>query len=83
MTSPERTQLDTVMDTVARFIKRHHASERVNVAAIGNRVPQLHIHVVGRYQGDPCWPEPIWGNLDPGPIWPQSNIESIRKQLGL
>ncbi len=35
--------------------------EKLNVAAIGNRQRQLHIHVVGRREGDPNWPDPIWG----------------------
>lgn len=35
--------------------------EKLNVAAIGNRQRQLHIHVAGRHEGDPNWPDPIWG----------------------
>lgn len=35
--------------------------EKVNVAALGNVVPQLHVHVVGRRTGDPAWPGPVWG----------------------
>lgn len=34
---------------------------RVNVGALGNVVPQLHVHVVGRWPGDPAWPGPVWG----------------------
>lgn len=35
--------------------------EKLNVAALGNITPQLHVHVVGRRQGDPAWPGPVWG----------------------
>ena len=35
--------------------------DKVNVAAIGNVVPQLHVHVVGRFRSDPAWPGPVWG----------------------
>lgn len=35
--------------------------ERVNVGQLGNEVPQLHVHVVGRFPGDPSWPGPVWG----------------------
>jgi diadenosine tetraphosphate (Ap4A) HIT family hydrolase len=35
--------------------------DKVNVAAIGNIVPQLHVHVVGRFHSDPAWPGPVWG----------------------
>ena len=41
--------------------------EKVNVAALGNVVPQLHVHVVGRRGGDPAWPGPVWGVGAPEP----------------
>ena len=34
---------------------------KINVAALGNVVPQLHVHVVGRRPDDPAWPGPVWG----------------------
>lgn len=37
------------------------ACEKLNVAALGNMVPQLHIHVIARRQDDPAWPGPVWG----------------------
>lgn len=33
----------------------------LNVAALGNVVPQLHVHVIGRFPDDPAWPRPVWG----------------------
>jgi len=36
--------------------------DRVNVAALGNLVPQLHIHVIGRHGRDAAWPGPVWGH---------------------
>jgi diadenosine tetraphosphate (Ap4A) HIT family hydrolase len=47
----------------ACFIKNEFAVSKINFAAIGNVVPQLHLHVVGRHADDPCWPAPVWGNL--------------------
>ncbi len=35
--------------------------DKVNVAALGNVVPQLHVHVIGRFLSDPAWPRPVWG----------------------
>ena len=35
--------------------------DKVNVATLGNVVPQLHVHVVGRFRSDPAWPGPVWG----------------------
>ena len=48
---------------VSGFIKTELGFGKVNFASIGNVVPQLHLHVVGRRPGDPCWPSPVWGNL--------------------
>lgn len=36
--------------------------DKVNIGAIGNLVPQLHVHVVGRFLSDPAWPGPVWGH---------------------
>lgn len=36
--------------------------DKVNVAALGNAVEQLHVHVVGRFRSDPAWPGPVWGH---------------------
>jgi diadenosine tetraphosphate (Ap4A) HIT family hydrolase len=38
--------------------------DKLNVAALGNMVPQLHVHHVVRYEGDEAWPGPIWGVVD-------------------
>jgi diadenosine tetraphosphate (Ap4A) HIT family hydrolase len=35
---------------------------KVNIGALGNLVPQLHVHVLGRHSGDPAWPGPVWGH---------------------
>ena len=37
------------------------AVEKLNLGALGNVTPQLHLHVVGRHAGDPAWPGPVWG----------------------
>lgn len=41
------------------------APDKINVAALGNMVPQLHIHVVARFTTDAAWPNPIWGVVPP------------------
>ncbi len=46
---------------VATFIEQYFKAEKVNLGAIGNIVPQLHIHAIGRFQNDPEWPNPVWG----------------------
>lgn len=44
------------------------AVEKLNVGALGNVTPQLHVHVVGRRSGDPAWPGPVWGNGEAQPL---------------
>jgi diadenosine tetraphosphate (Ap4A) HIT family hydrolase len=46
---------------VAAALKKATGAEKINVAAIGNIVRQLHVHVVARFEGDANWPGPIWG----------------------
>lgn len=41
--------------------------DKMNVAALGNAVPQLHIHVIARFETDPAWPGPIWGKAPATP----------------
>jgi diadenosine tetraphosphate (Ap4A) HIT family hydrolase len=47
---------------VSLALKYLTGCDTINVAAIGNAVPQLHIHIVGRRQSDPLWPKPIFGD---------------------
>lgn len=74
---PSRRELDEEIDTVARCLKRSLGAQKINVAAIGNLVPQLHVHVVGRQPGDPCWPGVVWGNLPHGPAWAPEQLREI------
>ncbi len=47
--------------TLGKALMAHYQGEKLNVAMLGNMVPQLHLHHVIRYASDPCWPSPIWG----------------------
>jgi diadenosine tetraphosphate (Ap4A) HIT family hydrolase len=38
--------------------------DKLNVAALGNQVPQLHVHVIARFTGDAAWPQPVWGRAE-------------------
>lgn len=61
--APQREVLTAEIDLVSRFVLDHFRSDKLNVAAIGNLVSQLHVHVVGRKVGDACWPGVVWGGL--------------------
>ena len=60
-------------------------ADKMNVAAIGNLVPQLHIHHVVRYQTDKAWPAPVWGKFNALPYTEKQIIETIslvKERLG-
>jgi len=50
---------------VANLVRQSFVIDKLNVAAIGNIVRQLHVHVVGRRAGDYCWPGVVWGTVPP------------------
>jgi hypothetical protein len=49
---------------------------KLNVAAIGNLVPQLHVHLIGRHPGDACWPGVVWATCMPAVHGPSSSCAS-------
>ncbi len=52
---------------LARGLAETFEADKMNLAAIGNLVPQLHVHHVVRYRGDPAWPAAVWGKFGPAP----------------
>ncbi|MGB0155689.1 MAG: HIT domain-containing protein, partial [Luminiphilus sp.] len=42
-------------------MKAHFAADKINVAALGNQVAQLHVHHIARFHVDAAWPGPVWG----------------------
>jgi diadenosine tetraphosphate (Ap4A) HIT family hydrolase len=53
-----------LMDEIAHLsgaLQRLYRPDKLNVGALGNMVPQLHVHVIARHVGDPAWPGPVWG----------------------
>jgi diadenosine tetraphosphate (Ap4A) HIT family hydrolase len=57
----ERAALMEEIAAVSTALKAATDCDKLNVAAIGNVVAQLHIHVVARFRADPAWPRPVWG----------------------
>ena len=67
LSDSDAAELTAEIVKVSRALKRIAGCDKINVAAIGNVVPQLHVHVVGRWNGDPLWPKPVWGLMTPRP----------------
>lgn len=73
----------TLMREVAFVSKQLEAltgAQKMNVAALGNMVPQLHIHIIARFEGDAAWPGPIWG-VAPPKAYSASAREKLVAQL--
>lgn len=56
------------------------APDKMNVAALGNQVPQLHIHIIARFETDPAWPGPIWGKA-PAKLYDAADREALVAKL--
>jgi diadenosine tetraphosphate (Ap4A) HIT family hydrolase len=63
---------------VSHHLANHFGADKMNVAALGNMVPQLHIHIIARFTGDAAWPKPVWGVGNAVPYTPEARTE--RKQ---
>ena len=58
--------------------------DKINVASLGNQVPQLRIHVIARFTMDAAWPKPVWGVAPHRPYAPhalEERLQTIREQL--
>jgi len=51
--------------TLSQGMMELFSGDKMNVAALGNMVPQLHLHHIVRFEGDPAWPGPVWGKQPP------------------
>jgi diadenosine tetraphosphate (Ap4A) HIT family hydrolase len=71
----ERSLLIEEITLSARIIEHLYKPDKINVGALGNLVPQLHIHVIGRFESDRAWPGPVWGA---GPAQPYGDDEKER-----
>ncbi len=68
------------INRLSRFIKDEFQADTLNVAAIGNVVPQLHIHVIGRNKNDYCWPGVVWG-VEGSESYEDGEVVRIRREL--
>ena len=73
----ERAGLSADVDAAARALKALFRPHKLNVAALGNLVPQLHVHVIARYTDDIAWPRPVWGAAHARPYAPEQLVERV------
>lgn len=79
LTDDEQAQLTRDIAQASRALKAASPCDKLNVAAIGNVVPQLHVHVVARRRDDAVWPKPVWGAAPPTPYAPAARDALIAR----
>ncbi|HEX3163277.1 MAG TPA: HIT family protein [Pseudolabrys sp.] len=75
-----QVQLLGEISAAARALKKITACDKLNIAALGNQVAQLHVHVIARRRGDPAWPKPVWG-VKPALSYAQGEQTTLRGSL--
>jgi diadenosine tetraphosphate (Ap4A) HIT family hydrolase len=82
----DQRQLMAEIAAVSHALKAVTLCDKLNIAAIGNMVPQLHVHIVARRRDDPAWPKPVWGAV-PARGWDAAGRErlvtALRGKIGL
>ena len=82
---PDRQLLIEESSWLAENLALLYQADKMNIAAIGNLVPQLHIHHIVRYKNDKAWPAPVWGKFAAVPYTEQQmseNLVLVKERLG-
>ena len=75
----QQYNINKIINKLSNFIVKEYKADKLNIATIGNIVKQMHIHVVGRFENDPVWPAPVWGNIQSKPYIEQEKIKLLEK----
>lgn len=79
LTEVDQMQLTKEGVFLSSLIQKEFKAHKMNIAALGNMVPQLHVHVIARFDFDTCWPHPIWGRAQHLAFEKKQLIERIDK----
>jgi len=80
LTADQQVQLLKESSALSKGMMELFEGDKMNVAALGNMVPQLHLHHIVRFQDDPAWPGPVWGTQPPVPYTAQE-LERVTEKL--
>ncbi|WP_353506781.1 HIT family protein [Marinobacter apostichopi] len=80
LSDQQQTRLVYESSELSRGMMELFAGDKMNVAALGNMVPQLHLHHIVRFVDDPAWPGPVWGVQPPVP-YSQEALAVVREKL--
>ena len=77
---PQQLQLLDESNQVQQVLLELYSPEKLNVGALGNLVPQLHLHHIARFADDPAWPAPVWGH-SPATPYDDDQLEHRSREL--
>jgi diadenosine tetraphosphate (Ap4A) HIT family hydrolase len=80
----QQAQLMQEIDRASRALQAAVKPHKLNVAALGNVVAQLHVHVIARFHDDIAWPRPVWGMATAQPYSPElliARVEALRAAI--
>lgn len=75
----QQSELLAEIDLCGRALKSLFRPDKLNIATLGNRVPQLHVHLIARFRHDPTWPNPVWGVIHALPYTPEALVERVER----
>jgi diadenosine tetraphosphate (Ap4A) HIT family hydrolase len=82
----DQARLMAEIAQASRALKAITRCDKLNVAALGNAVPQLHVHVIARFRDDPAVPHPVWGRVPARPYADADRerlIQALRREMAL
>jgi len=80
LSDQDQQQLMRESSAVSLALKQQFKADKINIGALGNMVPQLHIHHIARYISDVAWPGPVWGK-HPAKPYPPEGSNGVLKRL--
>ena len=72
----DQQQLLHEANALAKFLQEKTGAKKMNIGALGNIVPQLHVHVIARFENDAAWPAPVWGKVA-ALAYEEKNLEAM------
>lgn len=75
----QQAELTREIDRTSRALQAVFKPDKLNIAALGNMVPQLHVHVIARFREDIAWPRPVWGTASAQPYSPEELVRRIQR----
>jgi diadenosine tetraphosphate (Ap4A) HIT family hydrolase len=80
MSESDQRQLMLESSALGECLMTALKGHKLNVAALGNMVPQLHMHVIVRYENDAAWPDPIWGKVQ-AKVYGEFELNVLKNQV--